>query len=97
MPDGLFDAEVLTGWRRWSLREDIGADVVEPARVRLNSIRFRRISVRALSQQAWTLRHNVSFTDGCYVALAERLDAPLVTADMKLVDAPGLPVQTIHP
>jgi predicted nucleic acid-binding protein len=33
------------------------------------------------------LRHNVSFYDGLYIALAERLDVPLLTLDNRLAKA----------
>jgi len=45
----------------------------------------------ALSATAWDLRHNTSFYDALYVALAASLDAVLVTADAKLAHAPALP------
>ena len=32
----------------------------------------------------------MSFYDGLYVALAEKADVPLLTADVKLSGAPGL-------
>jgi predicted nucleic acid-binding protein len=35
------------------------------------------------------LRHNLSFYDGLYVALAEVLNAPLVTLDRRLARAAG--------
>ncbi|MBA2695395.1 MAG: type II toxin-antitoxin system VapC family toxin [Actinobacteria bacterium] len=44
-----------------------------------------------LSEMAWSLRHNLSFYDGLYVALAALLDLPLLTADGRLGRAPGLP------
>jgi predicted nucleic acid-binding protein len=34
--------------------------------------------------RAWELRHNVTPQDALYVALAERLDEPFITADLKL-------------
>ena len=40
--------------------------------------------------RAWELRHNVSAYDGCYVALAEAVDQPLLTADRRLAHAPGV-------
>lgn len=43
----------------------------------------------ALATRAWDLRHNVSYRDACYVALAELLDAPLLTLDRRLAQAPG--------
>ena len=37
----------------------------------------------------WALRHNLSAYDACYVALAEALDCPLLTADARMALAPG--------
>lgn len=38
----------------------------------------------------WALRDNVSAYDATYVALAEALDCPLLTADARLANAPGV-------
>ena len=43
----------------------------------------------ALASRAWQLGNNVSAYDAAYVALAESLDAPLLTADARLARAPG--------
>lgn len=43
-----------------------------------------------LSNMAWAMRHNVTFYDGLYVALATGLAAPLLTTDAKLTKASGL-------
>lgn len=37
----------------------------------------------------WELRHNLTAYDAAYVALAEALDAPLLTCDAALASAPG--------
>jgi predicted nucleic acid-binding protein len=42
-----------------------------------------------LLRRCWDLRANVTAYDACYVALAEVLDAPLLTADRRLANAPG--------
>ncbi|MDQ2721752.1 MAG: type II toxin-antitoxin system VapC family toxin [Actinomycetota bacterium] len=42
-----------------------------------------------LADRAWELRHAVTVYDGNYVALAEALDAPLVTVDARLTRADG--------
>jgi len=43
-----------------------------------------------LLARAWGLRDSVGACDAQYVALAELLEAPLVTADRRLARAPGL-------
>lgn len=39
--------------------------------------------------RVWALRNNFSTYDACYVALAEALDCPLLTADRRLASGPG--------
>ncbi len=41
-------------------------------------------------RRVWELRQNLPTYDGCYVALAEAVESPLVTADRRLANAPGL-------
>lgn len=43
-----------------------------------------------LLERAWQLRANLTAYDGCYVALAEAVGSPLVTADRRLASAPGI-------
>lgn len=43
-----------------------------------------------LMRHAFELRDNVTVYDAVYVALAERLDCLLVTADQRLAAAPGI-------
>ncbi len=45
--------------------------------------------------RVWELRHNLSSYDAWYVALAEALDAPLVTLDHRLAHAPGIRCQIL--
>lgn len=42
-----------------------------------------------LINRAWELRENITAYDAMYVALAELLDAPLLTADATLARSPG--------
>ena len=42
-----------------------------------------------LLDRVWELRANLSAYDAAYVALAEVLDAPLLTCDARLAAAPG--------
>jgi len=42
-----------------------------------------------LLNRIWNLRHNMTAYDAAYVALAETLQAPLLTRDAKLAPAAG--------
>lgn len=97
MPDGLFDVEVHAVLRRWDLRSVLMPDQVAASRLRLASLRLRRASVSSLAERAWQLRANITFSDACYVALAEALGCPLLTADHRLSSTPNLPIDTLHP
>ena len=76
IPDGLFDAEVMSVLRRWELRATLTPSQVAAAMNRVINWRLRRAAVSSLTAEAWTMRHNVTFTDACYVSLAQRIDAP---------------------
>ena len=56
-------------------------------------VRHRYEHVGALATAAWALRHNLTFYDGLYAALAGLLDVPLLTADKRLAKSPGLPCE----
>ena len=43
-----------------------------------------------LLARCWEMRDNLSAYDAAYVALAELMEAPLVTTDRRLASAPGL-------
>lgn len=97
VPDGLFDVEVHATLRRWDLNAVLPHEEVVVARLRLGELRLRRARVARFVERAWSLRLNITFPDACYVALAERLQCPLITSDWKLIDAPNLLVPTSHP
>jgi predicted nucleic acid-binding protein len=88
----LIDAEVGNVLRR---HEREGLLSSEEAALGLRAaavlVDHRYPHVGPLGQLAWTFRHNLSFYDALYVALAASLDLPLVTADARLSGAPGLP------
>ena len=50
-----------------------------------------------LAGRAWDLRHNVTPYDATYVALAEQIDATLITLDERLRGAPGLQCEVVVP
>lgn len=62
----------------------------ELARADLRELPVERVSHRPLMERCWELRSNVTTYDAVYIALAEAIGAPLVTADRKLADAAGV-------
>ena len=86
----LIDAEVGHVLRRGTLAGELSAKRARGAVQALADIPLRRAPHHALLQRAWSLRANVSFYDGLYIALAERLDLPLLTLDARLARAPGM-------
>ena len=60
------------------------------ALVDLLDLPMRRVSHRQLLKRCWDLRQNLTQYDAAYVALAEALEAVLVTGDSRLSRAPGL-------
>jgi predicted nucleic acid-binding protein len=50
---------------------------------------LRRHPHTMLLERAWEVRHSLSACDAVYVALAELLDAPLLTCDRRLAEARG--------
>jgi hypothetical protein len=56
----------------------------------LLAIPIRRASHRQLMGRCWELRQTVTVYDAAYIALAEALAVPLLTADARLSRAPGL-------
>lgn len=55
----------------------------------LMELPLRRASHRPLLARCWELKQNLTVYDAAYVALAELLDAVLITADSRLANAPG--------
>jgi predicted nucleic acid-binding protein len=93
----IYFAEVAGTLRRAELAGRMSAARSTVALNRLLSAPTRRVQVKPLLAEAWTLRQNVTVTDALYVVLARHLDAALVTADLNLANAPGLGIEVIVP
>jgi predicted nucleic acid-binding protein len=61
----------------------------EVALVDLVDLPLQRAPHGPLLKRCWQLRPNLTVYDAAYVALAEALDADLLTADSRLAKAPG--------
>ena len=81
------DAEVLFALARLERAGRIGVDRADAGVVNMIDAPVVRHPVHELMQSAWTQRSSLRVTDALYVALAEQLDAPLVTTDARLARA----------
>ncbi len=86
----LFDVEVLHVLRRHSLSGFLSNTRQRLVLNRLSSTRMTRYPHASFVGRIWELRHNMTAYDAAYVALAEALEAPLVTRDARLARAPGI-------
>ena len=87
-PD-LVDVEIVSVLRKRWLAHTLTARRFRAALDDLTSLPMGRYPTLALMGRAYELRSNVTPYDAAYVALAEGLGCPLVTADERLARAPG--------
>lgn len=85
----LLDVEVAQALRRYAGRGELtparGADAIQL----LVDFPLVRYPHAPLLPRIWELRANLTAYDAAYVALAEALRAPLLTADARLAASPG--------
>ncbi len=86
-PD-LVDVETVSVLRRRWLAGDLSDERFRGAVDDLLALPVTRFPVGPLMIRAFELRANITAYDACYVALAEALDWPLITADRRLANAP---------
>jgi predicted nucleic acid-binding protein len=85
----LLDTETLHVLRRLVNERELSAAKASRARNEFASLTIDRHPHAPLSDRVWELRHNLSAYDATYVALAETLNAPLVTCDGRLSRSRG--------
>jgi predicted nucleic acid-binding protein len=84
----LADVEVVQALRRYLREGEIEADTAEVALDDLRALDLQRHAHEPLLGRVWELRENLTAYDAVYVALAEVLDAVLLTCDRRLSQAP---------
>lgn len=85
----LIDLEVRSVWRGQSRRGQLDTRRVALAQEDLQSLPMQRVDHSPLLERCWQLRENLTVYDAAYVALAEALQATLVTGDRRLARARG--------
>ena len=88
-PD-LVDVEVVSVLRKRWLAGTLTAQRFKSAVVDLIDLPLTRYPAAPLMMRAYELRSNVTPYDATYVALAEGLNCPLLTGDVRLTRAAGL-------
>jgi predicted nucleic acid-binding protein len=85
----LFEYEVLHALRAVALRGEVSPSREAALLDDLTALRVRRHPPQPLVERIWQLRTSLSAYDASYVALAEALDAPVITADGRMARAHG--------
>lgn len=112
-PDGQWAASVLTGAelaaptllrfeaaniiRRHEIAKLVTTDQAAQAHADLLDLAIEPWPYDVLAARAWELRHHLTTYDASYAALAELLDAQLVTLDRRIGRAPHLRCAVITP
>lgn len=85
----LMDVEVAHALRRCAAHGDIDECHGRGALADLAAMCIERHPHQPLLERIWQLRSNLTAYDAAYLALAERLEAPLLTRDSALASVAG--------
>ena len=85
----LLDIEATQVIRRYAAVGEVDEERGRAALLDLGDFPLRRYPHGFLLPRVWELRKNLTAYDAVYVALAEILDAPLLTRDRRLAAAAG--------
>lgn len=86
----LIDFEIVSAVRGLTLGGHLSAHRAEDLLTDFDDLRIQRWpSADALRRRAFQLRNNISGYDSAYVVLAEALDCPLLTSDVRLSRSTG--------
>lgn len=90
------DLEVMHAFRRLLIRREMSENRAKQALLDFHALSITRHAHEPLLHRIWDLRHNITAYDAAYVALAEKLDLPLVTRDARLARAAGHTARIEH-
>ena len=86
----LIDVEVTQAIRKYVLAGAISGERGRLALQHLAELDLERYSHTPFLPRIWALRENLTAYDATYVALAEVLQATLLTSDQRIASAPGI-------
>ncbi|UZN02678.1 type II toxin-antitoxin system VapC family toxin [Cellulomonas sp. S1-8] len=94
----LIDTEVMSALARLERGGHLTSEAADDALAAWTGFPCDRLDTTRLMPHVWALRGRVRVADAQYVALAAALDAPLLTADRRLVGAhvPGVSVLLVQ-
>ncbi len=85
----VLDLEIIQVLRRYNLSGQMDAERSEEALQDLADLPLNRYPHDLFLFRIWALRQNLTAYDAAYIALAEALDAPLITRDAALARVSG--------
>jgi predicted nucleic acid-binding protein len=86
----LIDVELAQALRRYVRGGEVDDESAALALEDLRALDMERHAHEPLLARVWELRENLTAYDAVYVALAEALDAGLLTCDGRIARAPGM-------
>ncbi len=89
----LVDLEVVSALRKQLASGALDTRRAQLALTDLADLPMQRAAHLPLLARCWELRDNLTVYDAAYVALAEEIEAVLVTGDSRMARAPGLRCQ----
>lgn len=85
----LIDVELVNALRRLVASGELSEDRASDVRSDFGDLAIVRYAHYPFTDRMWELRHNLTAYDAAFVALAETLDAPLLTCDARLARSSG--------
>lgn len=85
----VLDLEVAQVLRRYARGGVVSGRRGREALEDLAALRIERYPHDVLLPRVWSMRSNATAYDACYLALAEALEATLLTSDRRLAGVPG--------
>lgn len=86
----LVDPEVVSAVRRGVTADRLTTGTAVVILSALRRLGITRYPVYGLTERIWELRDNLTPYDASYIAVAEALECPLVTADARIAGAAGI-------